>query len=134
MKKNIHDIIIHIFIFWIVTNIFTGITVKQEIIGYILTGGIYGIIMLSVVPLIKFFTFPFKFISILLISVLVSLIIFFMLNFFFPYVDFKDGTIWGFSKGIINLSSIKLTMMSNVFWGGFVSGILSALIVWLNKK
>jgi uncharacterized membrane protein YvlD (DUF360 family) len=133
MKNRVFFVIVNLLIFWVVTDLFSGIVIKEGFVGYLVCGGLYGIVMVNVVPLIKFFTFPIKFISILLISLMLSIIVFFILNFGIPFIDFTDGEIIGFSSRYISIADIELSMIGNVIVGGLVSGLFSALMRLLEK-
>ncbi|MDD3646969.1 MAG: hypothetical protein PHS44_00515 [Candidatus Dojkabacteria bacterium] len=133
MKNRVFFVIVNLLIFWLVTDLFSGIVIKEGFVGYLVCGGLYGIVMVNVVPLIKFFTFPIKFISILLISLMLSIIVFFILNFGIPFIDFTDGEIIGFSSRYISIADIELSMIGNVIVGGLVSGLFSALMRLLEK-
>lgn len=134
MKEKIFNIILHILLFWVISDIFTGIEVKEGIAGYLISGIIAGIVMIVVVPLIRFFTLPVKLISLILVSILVALILFLIFNFGLPIVDFTEGTIAGFQNTYFSFPVIKLGMIENVIVGGAVFGIFSALLTWLKGK
>jgi uncharacterized membrane protein YvlD (DUF360 family) len=134
MKEKVFNIILHILLFWVISDIFTGIKVKEGIAGYLIAGIIAGIVMIVVVPLIRFFTLPVKLISLILVSILVSLILFLIFNFGLPVVDFTNGTIAGFQNTYFTLPEIKFGMIENVIVGGTFFGILSALLIWLKGK
>lgn len=134
MKRKIFGVVINFMLFWIISDIFSGIEIKEGITGYIICGGLFGIIMLIVVPLIRFFTLPVKFITILLISLMLSVIIFFLMNVGVPYIDFKDGGINGFSNIYFEFPEVELNMVGNVLVGGVVSAVFSSFLKWLENE
>lgn len=134
MKEKSFDAILNIMLFWIVSDLFSGIEVQEGLVGYLICGGIFGVIMLVVVPMIKFFTLPVKFITLLLFSMMLSVMIFFFLNFAVPFIDFTDGELVGFSNRYFSLEGISLGMMGNVLIGGLISGVLSSGLKWLEEK
>lgn len=133
MYKKIYDTLLNLMLFWIVSDLFSGIEVNEGVVGYVICGGIFGLVMLGVAPLIRFFTLPVKFITLFLISIMLSIIVFFILNFGVPFIDFKDGTLVGFSSRYFQLPELKLNMIGNVLVGGFVTGMLSAGVKCLEK-
>ncbi len=133
-RERIFNIIINFLLFWVVTDIFSGITIKEGLVGYIICGGMFGVAMLTVVPLIKFFTLPLKLVSVLILSAMISIMVFFLLNFGVPYIDFADGTLVGISNSSFEIPNVKLSMMTNVFFGGAVSGLLSGLMLFLEGR
>ena len=133
MKTNIFWVIINMLLFWAVTDLFEGIAIQEGIVGYVICGGIFGIAMITVIPLIRFFTLPVKFISLFLISVMLSIIMFFLLNIAIPFIDFTDGAIVGLVNRYFGFPEIHLGMMGNVFVGGFVCGALSSVLSWLEE-
>lgn len=133
MKRRIFFVILNLLIFWVVTDLFSGIIVKEGLVGYLICGGIYGVVMVNVVPLIKFFTFPIKLVSILLISLMLSIIVFFVLNFGVPFIDFTDGQIVGVANKYFSFPEFQMSMIGNVFVGGFITGLISALLKFLEK-
>ena len=134
MKTKIYIVIINIMLFWIVSDILTGITIKEGILGYVICGGFLGIAMLTVIPLIKFFTLPIKFITIIIISLMVSIIAFFAMNFTLPFVSFTDGTITFLANRYFTVNGIELGMTSNIVIGSLVAGFLSATLETLRKQ
>ena len=133
MKKKIYLLIIYILVFWVVTSFFSGIVVNEGLLGYLVCGGIYGLVMIYAVPLIKFFTLPVKFISVLMVSIMLSIIVFFVLNFAIPYIDFTDGMVVGLSNRFFEFPEVELNMIGNVLIGGIVAGLLSTFIRILEK-
>ena len=125
--------VLHLLVFWVVTDLFSGISLNEGVVGYLVCGGIYGLVMAYAIPLIKFFTLPIKFISILLVTVMLSIVVFFLLNLGIPFIDFTDGTIVGFSNRFIDLPQVELSMMGNVLVGGLTAGVISSLIRLLEK-
>jgi uncharacterized membrane protein YvlD (DUF360 family) len=134
MKRKIFDTLWSILLFWVITDMLSGIVVQDGIVGYLICGGVFGIIMLSIIPLIRFFTLPIKFITIFLISVMLSIIIFFFLNFGVPFIDFTEGTFVGFANSYFTLPDIHLSMIGNVLTGGVISGLLYSLLKWLESE
>jgi len=134
MKRKIFSIVLNFMLFWIITDIFTGIDINEGILGYIVCGGLFGIIMLVVVPIIRFFTLPVKFITILLISLMLSVIIFFFMNVGVPYIDFKDGGLTGLSNTYFEFPQVELNMIGNVLVGSVVSAVFSSLLKWLENE
>ncbi len=133
MYRKIYDVLLNLMLFWIVTDLFSGIDINEGIAGYIICGGIFGIVMVAVIPLIKFFTLPIKFITLFLISIMLSIIVFFVLNFSVPFIDFKDGEIIGISNKYFQFPEVSLNMIGNVLIGGVSAGVLSAGLRWLEK-
>jgi len=134
MKEKVFDVILNLLLFWAISDLFSGIEIQEGVIGYLICGGIFGIAMLMVIPLIRFFTLPVKFITILLIAMMLSVIIFFFLNFTVPFVDFTDGEIVGFSNRYFTIGNVPLGMMGNVLVGGLIAGVLSAVLQWLEDE
>jgi len=134
MVRRIYNVLIQLLLFWAITDLFSGIVIREGFMGYVICGGIFGLVMLIVVPMIKFFTLPVKFISIFLISIMLSVIVFFFLNFAVPFIDFTDGEIVGLSNRYFELPTFFLGMIGNVSVGGVVAGILSACLKWLEIK
>lgn len=126
MQEKVFNVILNLMLFWIVSDLFSGIEIQEGIVGYIISGGIYGIAMLLAVPLIKFFTLPVKFVTLLFVSMMLSVIVFFVLNFSVPFIDFTDGEILGLSSRYLGMETMSLGMMGNVLVGGLVAGVLSA--------
>jgi hypothetical protein len=110
-----------------------GIEIKDGIIGYLICGVLFGSGMLVVVPLIRFFTLPVKFITLFMISVMLAIIIFFLFNFGLRFVDFKDGGLMGFDNSYISLPEIDFGMTGNVLLGGFLCGTISSGVKALEK-
>ncbi len=133
MKKNFYYLFLNILIFWVTSDIFTGINVNDGIVGYIICGGIFGLSMIFVVPLIKFFTLPVKFITSFTTSVALSIFSFLFMNFGVPFIDFRDGIISGFQNRYFELPIVELNMFGNIFVGGTVAGVLSALLRLFEK-
>jgi uncharacterized membrane protein YvlD (DUF360 family) len=133
MKTKVFNVIVNLMLFWVVIDLFDGIEINEGVLGYIVCGGIFGIVMLGVIPLIRFFTLPVKFISLLLISIMLSIIVFFFLNFGVPFIDFKDGAMAGFTNRYFDLPKLELSMMGNVFTGGALGGILYTCLKSLQK-
>ncbi|MBU0976401.1 MAG: hypothetical protein ABIE03_00530 [Patescibacteria group bacterium] len=133
MKNRVFFVLLNLLIFWVITDLFSGIIIKEGIVGYLVCGGLYGIVMVNVVPLIKFFTFPIKFVSVLLISLMLSIIVFFVLNFGIPFIDFTDGELVGFSSRYLSLEDVHFSMIGNVLVGGLATGLFSALMKLLEK-
>lgn len=133
MKEKVFTVVLNIMLFWVVSDLFSGIDVLEGVVGYLVCGGIFGIGMLAVIPLIRFFTLPVKFITVLLIAMMLSVMIFFLLNLGVSFVDFKDGVIEGFTNRYFSLGEVPLGMMGNVMVGGLVCGILSAILEWLQE-
>jgi len=134
MKGKIYDVIVSILLFWVISDLFSGIQVQDGLVGYIICGGIFGLTMLVVIPLIKFFTLPIKFITIFLIAIMLSVIVFFFLNFAIPAIDFTDGKLVGLSTSYLTIPSVNLSMIGNVFIGGALSGMLYATLKWLSRE
>jgi uncharacterized membrane protein YvlD (DUF360 family) len=134
MKEKIYTVVINLMLFWIVTDLFEGIKVQEGVLGYIVCGGIFGLCMLAVVPLVRFFTLPVKFITLFLISMMISVIVFFVLYVGIPFIDFLDGALVGFSNRYFDLPELELSTMGNVFVGGAVAGILSSVLQWLSNQ
>jgi len=134
VKHRIFDIVIGLMVFWIVTGFFSGIVINEGIIGIIFCGILYGGVMSVVVPLVKFFTLPVKFISIFLISIMLSVIIFFVYNLAVPFIDFLDGGVIGLSNSYFQLNAIRLSVMGNVLIGGLVTGFFQSLLKWLSHN
>lgn len=134
MKEKIYKIAVNILVFWVVIDFFSGITVKEGLLGYLVCGGIFGLAMLIVAPLIRFFTLPVKFITLFLIGIMVSIMIFFIMSVGVFFIDFSDGTIVGLDNRYFEFPKLELSMMGNVFVGGSIGGILSALMESLSDK
>jgi uncharacterized membrane protein YvlD (DUF360 family) len=134
MQEKAFKVILNLMLFWILTDLFSGIEIQEGVVGYLICGGIFGLVMLLVVPLIKFFTLPVKFITLVLISMMLGVIVFFVLNFSVPFIDFSDGEIVGFSNRYFSMEPIALGMMGNVLVGGLIAGVLSALLEWLLEE
>jgi len=131
MQEKVFNVVLNLMLFWVVSDLFSGIEIQEGIVGYLICGGIFGIAMIMVVPLIKFFTLPVKFVTIFLISMMLSVMVFFFLNFAIPFVDFTDGDLVGFTNRYFSLQAISFGMMGNVLVGGLVAGILSSVLKWL---
>lgn len=134
MKEKIFDVVLSLMLFWVVSDFFSGIEVQEGVVGYFICGGIFGIAMLAVIPFIRFFTLPIKFITILLISMMLSVMVFFFLNFAVPFIDFTDGEIVGLTNRYFNVEGIPLGMMGNVLVGGLVAGVLYSILKWLEEE
>lgn len=126
MKTKVYTVIMNILLFWAVTDVFSGIVVKEGVLGYLICGGIFGIGMLLVEPLIRFFTLPVKFITLIMISLMVSVMVYFLLNLGVPFIDFKDGALVGLTNRYFSIEKLGLDMMGNVLVGGLINGLLSA--------
>jgi uncharacterized membrane protein YvlD (DUF360 family) len=131
MQKRIYDVLVSVLLFWVLTELFAGIEVNEGALGFLVCGGIFGIVMLAVEPLIRFFTLPVKFITLFFTSVMLSVIVFFFLNFGVPFIDFKDGAIEGLSNRYFEFPEVSLNMIGNVLVGGLLAGVLSATLKWL---
>lgn len=134
MKTRLFEVVTSFMLFWIVSDLFSGIQVQDGIVGFLVCGGIFGIAMLVVIPLIRFFTLPVKFITLLLISIMMSVMVFFFLNIAIPSIDFTDGELVGLSTSYFEIPDISLNMMGNVFIGGFLTGVLYTILKWLYRK
>lgn len=128
MKERLYETILDLMVFWIVTGLFSGIIVNEGVLGYIICGGIFGIALTFIIPLIKFFTLPVKAVTVISVSVMISVIVFFVYNFALPFIDFSDGALEGLSNMYFEFPELTLSMIGNVLVGGFSTGIISALI------
>lgn len=133
MGRKVFKIVLNFLLFWVITDMFSGIEVLEGLLGYVVCGGLFGIAMMAVIPLIRFFTLPVKFISVFLIAVMLSVVVFFILNFGIPYIDFQDGSIIGLENRYFQLPEIHLSMIGNILLGGVFSGLLSALLTTLEE-
>lgn len=134
VKSKIFEILINILLFWVVTDLFTGITINDGILGYVVSGGIFGILMAIVVPLIKFLTIPMKLVITVIASITLSLGVFFVMYIGIPYIGFADGSIAGLSNRYFEVSVINLSMMGGLVTCSIICGLLSALIKFLKKS
>ncbi|MBN2016313.1 phage holin family protein [Candidatus Dojkabacteria bacterium] len=134
MKKKVLTIIINLLLFWVVSDMFSGIEINEGVLGFVICGGIFGLVMLAVEPLIKFFTLPVKFITLFFVSIMLSIMIFFILNIGIPFIDFKDGELVGLSNRYFTVPTVNLNMIGNVLVGGLTAGILSSALMWLEKN
>lgn len=132
MRYKIFDGILGLMIFWIVATVFEGMIVKDGIAGYLIAGGLYGAIMVTVVPLINFFTLPIKFISIFLISIMLSVIIMSIFNWALPVLDFGPGEVVGLQNSYFEFPKYDLNKMGNIIVPGLVTGFFSTVLKWLS--
>lgn len=126
MKEKIFGTILNLLIFWVV--VFEGIQIQEGVVGYVVCGGIYGIIQAFVEPLIAFFTLPVKAFTVIVVAVMLGIITFFVYNFALPFIDFSDGAIVGLSSRYYTFPVVELGMMGNVLVGGMIVGLVSALL------
>ncbi|NWG75021.1 MAG: hypothetical protein HXY24_10505 [Rubrivivax sp.] len=134
MKRRIYDTVLGLMAFWIVTDLFTGIEIREGLAGRLIVGGIYGVTMSVVVPLIRFFTLPVKIISLFLVAVMLSVIIFFIYNFAVPFINFGDGQIDGLENSFFQIPAINLNMIGNVIIAGVITGVFVTFLKLLQGK
>jgi uncharacterized membrane protein YvlD (DUF360 family) len=133
MKTKIFWVTINLFLFWVVSDLLSGIVVLEGVVGHIVCGILFGVAMLIVIPVIKFFTLPIKFITLFLISILVSIIFFFILQVTAdPFITFMDGELMGFSNNFFELPYLAIGTTWNVVIGGILCGFFSSLVSWLD--
>lgn len=131
MKQNIFIVVVNGLLFWVVTDLFEGIDVTGGLVSYLFLGAVFGLAMLLVRPLIKFFTLPHKQLYIVLGSVMLGIIVFLIMNFGIPGIDFKEGDFSGINSSYVQINQIKLSMVGNIILGGAIAGVLSSLLDWL---
>lgn len=131
MKEKVFLVLINGMVFWIVSDLFSGIEVEGGLFVYVLLGAIFGTAMLLVRPLINFFTLPMRHLLIVLGSVMLGIVVFLIMNFAIPGINFQEGTFGGFANEYVKISEIKLDMVGNIIAGGVLSGLLSSLLDWL---
>lgn len=131
MKKKIFTVIVHLMVFWIVTDLFDGIEVTGGIFAYITLGLIWGLATLIIKRVIRFFTIDVNFWTIAILSVLFGIIIFTGFNFIAYGISFSESTFSGYSNELLTIKAMDLDMVGNIVAGGVVMGLLSGLLIWL---
>lgn len=135
MKKNIHLLLRNLFIFITVATIVSGINVRNGAFGYIVTGAIFGLAMMFVPSIIKFFKLPVNFAAQILIGTLVSIIVFFSYRYLvLGFIDFTGTVIGGNIGGLIELPRVELDKLGTVLYGALLATLLSAIMQETGKK
>ena len=135
MRKRIHTVILNLLIFVSVSATLSGIRVRQGIIGYILLGSIFGIAMMFVPILLKFFRLPLNFAARLLVGSLVSILVFVSYRYLIlGFVDFAPEVIGGSVTSWLSLPRLELDKLGIVIYGAIMSALISVIMVELSKK
>ena len=115
--KRIFVILLNLLVFFFVMNIFTptiqvqGISGFTQTINSIVVGLIYGICMMMVPNILKFFKLSVQTSSMYLMSIFVSFLFFFISRYFFNLINLGTGNITIIPGIIISLPDQTVTIV-----------------------
>lgn len=133
IKLRIYLVIVSIFIFWVLSTLFTGVTVKEGILGYILIGAMFGIFMQGSSRVIRFLTLKENLLTTVIFSAILSVVLFFLLSTFSPLIFFKGEILKGFSTSVIDIKDFVLEKNATLALFAILCGTINALVDELRK-
>lgn len=132
MLKNLENTIVNMLLFWVLTLTMPGIDSPNGSIGYFVGGLLYGILMVLLPEVLRFFKFPKNFWGRFLIGSALTFMLVMGLNFFTPdLLVVNAGYVGDFN--LVWYSTPKLiTLGSPLAVGVFISVILNLCSIILD--
>ncbi|MEI6887079.1 MAG: hypothetical protein WCK31_02465 [bacterium] len=133
IKLKVYLVCVSILIFWVLSTLFSGIIVKDGLIGYILIGALFGIFMQSSSKVIRFLTLKENIFTSILFSCILSFALFFLLNTLSPLLVIKEGILKGFSTDVVVIKDFLLDKNTTLAIFSILCGTINALVDELRK-
>lgn len=136
MLKNIEHFLVHFMVFWLIVSTMPGVMSPNGSTGYLLTATFYGLLILVLPEILRFFRFPKNVWGKLLIGGGLTFIFLWVVSIAMPEVlTFSRGFVGDFD--FIWFTTSKLfTLPNSLTVIGFVSvfsNICSIILQFLNK-
>lgn len=132
MKLKILTICIHAMAFWIMVDILDGIQTSRMLVQIGL-GVVWGVIVLGISRVVRFFTLPEGPITLFIASVGLALVTLTIYNFSPFSIYFNETYFPGFSNGVISIGEFTLSTVGNIVGGGIILGIISGSLLTLEE-
>ena len=126
MRKLLSEIFINSLSIFLVSLIFSGLTVTGGFANYVIAGALLSVISAILDPIVKIVTLPFHLLTLGLISFLSTTVALFLVTVFFKNVEVTAFTFNGISLLGLEIGTIQFSSLLS-----FV--VISATIYFLNK-
>ena len=134
IKKYLYQIIISSMIFYIVVDMIPGIVAPQEPLHWLMALGVFAAANLLVLQIVKFFTIPKNILTYWVASGVLSFAAFYIMSMFLPGITIEETPLTDASWGIISVDTYTLSPILTMVVAGLVSGLLNAVLYWLEKE
>lgn len=136
MLKKIGDIIVNLLLFWVLASNMPGISSPNGSIGFFIAGLLYGVLIVLLPEVLRFFKFPKNFWGRFLIGTALTFIIIMGMSYLAPnLISVSAGYVGDFDLVWYTTPKI-LTLGSPIAVGAFISVVLnlcSIILDFLNK-
>ena len=136
MLKHLENLIVNFMIFWVLVTTMPGVSSPNGSFGYVLVGLIYGLFIVVLPEILRFFRFPKNVWGKLLIGSGITFVVLLLISSILPDVmTFTSGFVGGFDF-IWFTTPRLLDLQSKIAVIGFVSVLLnicSIILQFLNK-
>lgn len=134
LKKYFYQIIISSMILYIVVDMIPGIIAPTQPLHWIMALGVFAASNLLVVQIIKFFTIPKNILTYWIASAVLGFGAFYIMSLFLPGITIEETPLEDASFGIISVETYTLSPILTMAVAGLVSGLLNAVLYWLEKE
>ena len=134
IKKFLYQAVLSGMVFFITMQIITGITTSGLAVHLFMVLAVYAVANMSVIQLIKFFTIPKNISHLLLTSAVLSFGAIYVMSIFLPGITIGETILDPVSLGIISVNPYVLTPTLTMILAALVSGLLNAVLYWLDSE
>ncbi len=129
--KKVFTVVINALLFFFIVGVVSGVTIYNgTLISVIIAALIFGLLMLAVIFILKFFKINVNFWSKLLLSVVLAFVFFFMIYNGILGIGSISSSVVDFGLGI---TVLRLDALGTLIFVSLVSGAASAGLDWLSK-
>ena len=130
-KKLLYDLVFGAMIFYITTQLVSGIETPILIINWIMITVIFGISNTLVGQTIKFFTIPNNLITNILVGTILNFAAIYGMTMIIPGLTVSDTYVDTVSIGILSVNPFTLSSTYTIIAAALISSIIYSLVDWL---
>lgn len=134
IKRVLYQAVLSAMVFLITIQVVTGITISGLAVHLLMVLAVYAVANMMVIQLIQFFTMPKNILTYWLTSAVLSLGAIYIMSVFLPGITIGETILDPVSLGIISVNPYVLTPMLTMILAALVSGLLNAVLYWLDSE
>lgn len=131
LKKILYDFIFGAMVFFVTTQILTGIETPELITHWLMTFSIFALSNMLVAQTITFFTLPNNVLTNIVIGTILNFAAFYAMTLILPGISVADTTIDPISFGIVTVNPFTLSSTFTMIAAGLVSSTIYSVLNWL---